>query len=236
MTPIRRRLSGSLRVAQRYVKDVASGTRFATRLSSPFLPIRAEIQQKIRRTESFAAKHHNISKGAACLHGLILAPNEVFSFWKLVGQPSHKRDFLPSRSLVNGRAVLDDGGGLCQLAGILYHLSLVCGLDVLERHAHSRDLYTEEDRFTPLGADAAVAFGHKDLRLRNPYASPLQFLVEVGAESLSAMLCAEMALDVFEVSFVRLPDEGQIRKVETFALKANETAPKWIATSSYRID
>lgn len=234
--PIRRRLSGSLRAAQRYVKDVASGTRFATRLSLPCLPIRVEIQQKIRRTESFAAKHHNISKGASHVHGLILAPNEVFSFWKLVGKPSHTRDFLPSRSLVNGRAVLDDGGGLCQLAGILYHLSLVCGLDILERHAHSRDLYTEEERFTPLGADAAVAFGYKDLRLRNPYPSPLQLLVEVGVESLSATLCAEMVLDAVAVSFVRFPDEGNIRKVETFAQKASEAAPKWVASSSYRID
>jgi len=61
---------------------------------------------------------------------------------------------------------LDYGGGLCQLSGIIYHAVLEAGLEILERHPHSLDIYTATTRYTPLGSDAAVVYGHKDLRFK----------------------------------------------------------------------
>ncbi len=233
MTQLKRRLSGKIRYAQRRFQDFASGITLSKQCVPPRWPVRHVLRQEIRRTESFEAKHHNIYKGAACINGLVIAPGEVFSFWHLVGRPSQQRGFLPSRSLVEGQPVLDDGGGLCQLAGILYHLALCCNIEVIERHAHSRDLYTEAERFTPLGADAAVAFGHKDLRLRNRYPAPLQLLVEVGKEQLIASFCYALDWTPVVVSFIRLPDEHQRRIVQTYIQEDKEATPQQTATSVY---
>ena len=71
-----------------------------------------------------------------------------------------------------GEVLLDSGGGLCLIATNLYQLFLYSGCKILERHNHSIDAYGE-DRFYKLGEDAAIAFGYKDLVIRNTYDYPL---------------------------------------------------------------
>ena len=44
------------------------------------------------------------------------------------------------------------------------------GLTVLERHPHSMPVH-----YLPLGMDAAISSGSKDLRIRNDYAFPVMF-------------------------------------------------------------
>ena len=53
------------------------------------------------------------------------------------------------------------------MSGLIYYVSLMAGLEVLERHPHSRDIYDDQTRYAPLGADATVAYGFKDLRVLN---------------------------------------------------------------------
>ncbi|HTP30232.1 MAG TPA: VanW family protein, partial [Anaeromyxobacteraceae bacterium] len=55
-----------------------------------------------------------------------------------------------------------------------------------ERHSHSIDLYTDSTRFAPLGADATVAYGRKDLRFENT----LTGLVSFGFRGLQQNLWA----------------------------------------------
>lgn len=71
--------------------------------------------------------------------------------------------------------IQDVGGGVCQVSGLIYHVSLLAGLVIEERHNHSIDLYTDETRFSPLGLDATVVFGYKDLRIQNKYSFPIKF-------------------------------------------------------------
>lgn len=73
-----------------------------------------------------------------------------------------KRDTKNGRNLVAGKIQGNYGGGLCQVSGLLYYIALATGLEILERHAHSIDIYAEEDRFAPLGADDTVVFGYKN--------------------------------------------------------------------------
>jgi vancomycin resistance protein VanW len=49
-------------------------------------------------------------------------------------RPTSARGFLPGRSLLAGELRPDYGGGLCQLSGLIYNVSLMAGLEVLERH------------------------------------------------------------------------------------------------------
>ena len=121
-----------------------------------------------------------------------------------VGKPSVGNGFVDGRNIVDGQLVRQVGGGLCQLSSLVYHLALLGGLEIVERHPHSIDIYRDNERFTPLGADATVVWGSKDLRLRNSYPFAISmgcFLLTVSAQL--GQLRSEAAIPSPEVSFVR---------------------------------
>ncbi len=153
-----------------------------TQLPDQQWPVVATVKQSLTAIPGSVAKVHNITLAIQKLDGLVLNTGEWFSFWYRVGRPSANNGFLKSRGIVNGKLVAGSGGGLCQLSGILYYLALQGGLSISERHAHSVDIYAEEERFAPLGSDATVAFAYKDLRFQNTHAEScqLRFLLTDG--------------------------------------------------------
>ena len=172
---------------QRRFSDILNGNykKFAEGLASGpgFYPL-ASIEQLIKPGASVANKIHNLSIALGKLNNIVVAPEQVFSFWKLVSVPSQKNGYLKSRAIVGNMLQEDTGGGLCQLSGLIYFLGLHAGLTVRERHAHSLDIYTDEERFAPLGSDATVAFGYKDLRLFNPHSYAVSFSFQLTPEIL----------------------------------------------------
>lgn len=149
-------------------------------------------------------KIHNIHVAAASIETVNIQPGEVFSFWRVVGSPSRKNKFKPGINIIRGKITEDYGGGLCQLSGIIYHLSLIAGLTILERVNHSVDLYHDQDRYTPLGADCAVFYGYKDLRFRNDHNHAVQFRFEISDDRLVAYLESPEAIEDAEVTFETL--------------------------------
>lgn len=151
------------------------------------------IDQPIRQTPLWEGKLVNLRLGVELIDGVRIGPGQVFSFWALVGRPTPERGFAIGRSIRADATTGDPGGGLCQLSGIAYELGLRAGLYVVERHAHSRDLYTSEDeRFTPLGLDATVVWPWKDLRLENRLGVAVTMRFGVEGMMLKAWLeCAE---------------------------------------------
>jgi vancomycin resistance protein VanW len=169
-------------------------------------PIRLAVTQLIKRIFLFENKVYNLQRAASILQQVIIAPGEVFSFWNIIGNPSENRGYKTGRSIVNGTLQEAVGGGLCQLAGIIYHTALLAGLKVLERYNHTVDIYNEEDRFTPLGSDATVVYGYKDLRFQNNYSVPVQLSFAFEAESITCGIKCAKELPVRELSFERLED------------------------------
>ena len=159
---------------------------------------------------------------AARIAAFDIAPGETFSFWRAVGNPNGS-DFECSRSIVGGVLRLERGGGLCQASGIIYHLALVAGLDVVERHNHSVDLYTEETRFCPLGSDATVSYGYLDLRLRNNTAATLRFVLTVEDERFVGRLYGSHPLKAREVAFEREDHDDGTREARAIDVASGET-------------
>lgn len=194
------------RLWRRYAADRRSGLyrQFAAEGNPPpDWPRQLEVSQPIFASQLSENKVHNIQLAARSLSRVVVRPGEVFSFWRLVGPARPDRGFKPGRNLENGELVAGYGGGLCQLAGIVYHLSLLAGLEVLERHAHSVDIYEEHERYAPLGSDATVVFPFKDLRLRNPYSFAVQFSFVLRTERLTAFLHCEQPLRAHRLRFER---------------------------------
>ncbi|MBQ0049436.1 MAG: VanW family protein [Bacteroidales bacterium] len=188
-----------------YVKmmDLLRGTPFA----SQHLPEEASLPHALALTQPFMpsatleSKKHNLREAAARINTLVIRPGEVFSFWHAVGNPNNRGRFREGRSIHQGKVHLDVGGGLCQASGIIYHLALISGLEVVERHNHSVDLYTDDTRFAPLGSDATVFYGFKDLRLRNNLSHPIQFQLQVGDTQFRAFLRSDAPLDPLPLHF-----------------------------------
>lgn len=117
----------------------------------PTMPYSISLSQPLRPSPTLENKKHNLGVTSGCLNSLIIRPGEVFSFWHTVGNPNDRKRFREGRSIHAGQVTLDVGGGLCQASGIIHHIALLAGLQILERYNHSVDLYTEESRFAPLG-------------------------------------------------------------------------------------
>jgi vancomycin resistance protein VanW len=166
--------------------------------------------QEIKQGPFFDNKLHNITFGVEILRGLALEPHQIFSFWQLVGKPSKENGFKEGRNLIDGLVKSDYGGGLCQLSGIIYYTALKAQLAILERHNHTVDIYKEEDRFCPLGADATVVYGYKDLRIRNntPHKLILDFSIEKN--HLTCSLKSEQPIQAYDIFFEKDYQEKKV--------------------------
>ena len=241
---LRRHLPARLRrfVAQtrRRASDARAATKFEFTIEQ--LPSASrgnfvcaiDISQPIRQTAHFEGKVHNIKLAVSRLDRLRLEAGQAVSFWQAVGVPTEKNGFQLGRGIVADRLSADIGGGLCQIASLLYEVGLRAGCVVLERHAHSRDLYTEDNRFTPLGLDAAVAWGFKDVRVANPHPHRLVFGFDVEGATLRGRLFSEAPIPVLDLDLGRR-DEGVMRIAEVSTRDRNGKT-MLVSRNSYVID
>jgi vancomycin resistance protein VanW len=198
---------------------------------------RLEIVQVLKTASYAENKRHNLTIAAACIQNVVIQPGQIFSFWALVGAPIARRGYREGRALVQGQLQAVVGGGLCQLSGILYYLSLQAGLKPLERYPHSADIYTDETRFTPLGSDATVVYGYKDFRFVNTLSQPICFRLSITDDRLIAQLCTPAPIALYHIEF-RLRHLADVTEVETFCRPIEDlvpsSPPKSITISQYR--
>jgi vancomycin resistance protein YoaR len=115
---------------------------------------------------SIPGRVHNIELASSKLHGKLIAPGETFSFNENLGDVSQATGFQPAYIIKEGRTVLGDGGGVCQVSTTLYRAALNAGLPIIERHAHAyRVSYYEQD--SGPGLDATVFAPSVDMKFKN---------------------------------------------------------------------
>ncbi|HDK26481.1 MAG TPA: hypothetical protein ENG48_05250 [Candidatus Atribacteria bacterium] len=108
---------------------------------------------------------YNIKLASKMINGRLIKPQEYFSFNKYVG-PAEKEDgYKESTIIANGRFINGYGGGVCQVSSTLYNAALLANLPIVERYNHS--IYGDATKYVPLGRDAAIFFGYKDLKFKN---------------------------------------------------------------------
>jgi glycosyltransferase involved in cell wall biosynthesis len=128
-------------------------------------------------------KLENLRVAARRLDGLELAPGQVLSFWAQVGPPLRVRGFVEGRELREGCVVPGIGGGLCLLSNAIFAAARRAGLEIVERHPHSRRVPGSR---AELGEDATVAWNYVDLRVRGRFAWRLE--VELDPDWLHVRL------------------------------------------------
>ena len=76
-------------------------------------------------------------------------------------------------------------------------------MEIVERHNHSVDIYKESDRYAPLGSDATVVYGYKDLRVRNNFPFPVKFEIELKGPNMVCSLNSAEKLFEKKIEFRR---------------------------------
>jgi len=134
---------------------------------------------------SIPSRIHNVKLGSARLNGVLIKPGEEFSFNKAIGEISPKTGYQQAWIIKEGRTILGDGGGMCQVSTTLFRTALNSGLPITERHAHAyRVSYYEIN--TELGIDATVFSPSVDLRFKNDY--PCHLLIQTEFDPASMYL------------------------------------------------
>jgi len=126
-----------------------------------------------------AGKIQNLRAAISGLDGIEVGAGEVLSFWRQVGKPLRRRGFVEGRELREGCMIATVGGGLCQLSNALHEAALDAGLEVVERHAHTRIVPGSR---AEAGRDATVFWNYLDFRIRSR--SPFRIEARLTADDL----------------------------------------------------
>ena len=110
----------------------------------------------------------NIEVAAGHLNNMIVMPGQEVSVSDAIKPRTTANGYKSAGAYMNGRTVPAIGGGICQVSSTVYNAVKNAGLVILERHPHSMPVH-----YLPLGLDAAISAGSKDLRFRNDYSAPV---------------------------------------------------------------
>lgn len=161
--------------AFRRIGDASKRVLFAADVSGVDLPFSVKKHQSLLRRKLGNSdpqlqenKIANLRIACPTIDSLLIKPGETFSFWNRVGEATLEKGYCEGMQLSRGEVVRGVGGGLCQLANLLYWMALHTSLEVVERHHHSFDPFPDENRVLPFGSGAGVFYNYIDLRFFNP--------------------------------------------------------------------
>lgn len=129
------------------------------------------IRELIGKGESYfkgssSARVDNIKLASSKLNGLLVKPGESFSFNQALGEVSKTTGYKEAYIIKEGKTVLGDGGGVCQVSTTLFRAVLNTGLAVEERQAHAYRVYFYEQG-SQVGLDATVFEPSPDFKFKN---------------------------------------------------------------------
>jgi Uncharacterized vancomycin resistance protein len=129
-------------------------------------------------------KVKNLEMALQKVNQLIIFPDEVFSLWLLLGKPTKAKGYVEGFVLDNGNVKPGIGGGLCQLANLIFWMTLHTPLTVVERWRHTHDVFPDDNRMVPFGSGATCAYPSLDLQIKNTTGQPVQLSLKLSDSHL----------------------------------------------------
>ncbi len=134
--------------------------------------------------DSIPGRIHNIILASSKFNGILIPKGETLSFNNTVGDISSLTGYQQAYIIKDGKTVLGDGGGVCQVSTTLFRAALNAGLPIVERYAHAyRVGYYEQD--SKPGFDATVFAPYVDLKIKNDTQAAILVQTEVDENNMS---------------------------------------------------
>ena len=138
---------------------------------------------------SIPSRVHNVVLASSKINGTLIKPGDTFSFNDALGDISQFTGYQQAYIISEGKTILGDGGGVCQVSSTLFRSILNAGLPITERQAHAyRVGYYEQN--SPPGLDATVYSPSPDLKFKND--TPNYVLIVARADAKRYSLVFEL--------------------------------------------
>ncbi len=139
-------------------------------------------------------RNTNLGRAAEKINGTVLRPGETFSLNGVVGERTRANGFTEGYIINQGVLVKDLGGGVSQVATTTYNAAFFAGMTDVEHHPHSFYISTY-----PIGREATVAWGSKDLRFRND--TPYGVLVRAWIDPATTYSTGTMHVQIWSTKY-----------------------------------
>lgn len=136
-------------------------------------------------SHSIPERIHNVILAASKFNGILIPPGKTLSFNETVGDISSLTGYKPAYIIKDGKTILGDGGGVCQVSTTLFRAALNAGLPIIERNAHAYRVSYYENDMKP-GFDATVFAPTVDLKIKND--TPAHILIETEVDKENNLL------------------------------------------------
>lgn len=204
LSPLCYKLSEFRCRAQRALCDLPHRRRFARERREEPLPElvcshRSLIRRRLGNVDARLQENKavNLALAAREVHGVLIRPGQVFSFWRMVGDCTARRGYLEGLVISNGKTGRSVGGGMCQFTNLIHWMVLHTPLTICERHHHDAfDLFPDFGRQVPFGVGTSIKYNYLDYRFANRTDQTWQLLTWVDGEYLCGELRAQHPLGV----------------------------------------
>ncbi len=196
--PICYKISSEKNILLRNMRDLKSRDMFATNISNQKLPNiidykNSTLIKKGRDIDPTLQINKAINIKLACqkISGIIIKPNEIFSFWRTIGRANKKNGYKEGRVIVQNKLIAGVGGGLCNLSNTIHRLVLHSPLEVVEFHKHSDALAPVVGERIPFSSGTSVSYNYIDYRFKNNSNQNIQLILWCDEEKLHGELRSE---------------------------------------------
>lgn len=148
-----------------------------------FVPATVECAVVTHEPQAHTGNRYNAMRAAQLLNNHVIAPGEVFSFNKTLGDRTTGKGFMPGYAILDQKYVVAVGGGVCRTSTAVFQAALEIGLPIVERHPH-RPMVA----YTLPGRDATVSYPAVDLKFRNNTPQPLIMRTDADLERIKIVI------------------------------------------------
>ena len=180
---------------KRHVRNLFSRTKYAKDKSEP-LPFTvyhhvALMRHEVGYVDTYLQdnKAVNLSISSKKISGVIIKPNETFSFWHLVGNCTSRKGYMEGLVFAAGKCITRIGGGMCQFTNLIHWLVLHSPLTLTEHHHHDGvDMFPDLGRTVPFGCGTSIMYNYLDYRFTNNTVDTFQLMVHTN----DTHICGEL--------------------------------------------
>lgn len=130
-------------------------------------------------SSSGVSRSTNLKVGAEKINGRVLMPGQMLSGYECMQPFTTANGYATAAAYENGQVVDSVGGGVCQISTTLYNTALLAEMEITQRQNHSMTV-----SYVKPSNDAAIAGTYKDLKITNPYDTPIYLEGGVSGKTL----------------------------------------------------
>ena len=130
-----------------------------------------KISSSSSNTTTDNSRNHNIRITCEKINGLVIQPDESFSFNEFVGERTPDKGYEMAGVILDGKSDKGYGGGICQLSTMIYQSVSKADLQIDERHPHDWPSF-----YCNPGLDATVDWPGLDFKFTNNTEYPIALI------------------------------------------------------------